>query len=280
MKFAYYIFWMTAISLTVMADEFYEVKPDYEIKGIPYPDHLTPVGPFSHSWHREYIRRVEDHLYLVDADICRYVVRPSFGPESCVAIRSEVPKEVEEELGSFTLIPNERKKYFITVIRAAENLWYSMAKNNEERKTQLVETSRVDREISLELAGAIQWVWGRMLHHTRNPAKALVDGKDGCVYEFSAAVSGIGYVSGATWSPQGGLTAELVSLGDKVSAFASEKGTPEEPLLKLLNDFEAKIPETEPSRVFVQEFTDGPVDPFAPSDSIEKKGQNKSDHGR
>ncbi len=273
MKLAYVLLCMAAMPLPVVADEFYQAEAYRDSKGIPYPNHLTPVGPRIHPRYREYWNRFEDHLFQTDADIAQYVVRPSFGPESCVSIWSEVPKDAEEEFGLFAYVPKERKKYYITVTRVSESLWYSIAKNNDDRKTRSVETSRVDREISLELAVAIQWAWGRLLHHTRYPATALVDGKDGCTYEFSSWVSGIGNVRGETWSPQGGLTAEIVSLGDEISVFASEKEASEEPLLKLLEDFEAKIPEVEPSPVFEQQPTEGPVDPFALTKDVENAAE-------
>ena len=285
MKFVYVLLCAATMPLPVMADVFYEVEPDRDTKGIPYPDHLIPVGPLVLPWQRNYRRRIEDHLFQVDADIAQYLVRPSFGPESCVAIRSEVPKEFEEKSDLFTIVPQEKKKYFITVTQASESLWYSMAENMmveniDDRKTRSVETSRIDREISLELAGAIHWAWGRMLHNTQYPATALADGKDGCTYEFSAWVSGIRSMSGETWSPEGGLTAELVALGDRISAFASEEGTSEEPLLKMLRAFEAKIPEVEATPIFVREIPEGPVDPFAAPEGNEKIGAQQGADGQ
>lgn len=275
MNLRQFVFCLVGISAPVVAGEFYEVHPDRTIEGVPWPDHLTPVGPDLYGWQREYRRRIEDHLFQTDADIAQYVVLPSFGPESCVSIRSEIPKDVQERRGKFAVIPIDQKKYFITVTRASESLWYSMAENNEDRETRAVETSRIDREISLELAGAIHWAWGRMLHNTRYPATAGVDGRDGCTYQFSVWVSGLRNVSGETWSPQGGLPAEMVSVGDRIIEFAFEKDSSEEPLLKLCRDFEAKIPEVEPSPVFIEEVIEGPVDPFAAPASSGKSEQNK-----
>lgn len=266
MRFAYFLIFIAIMPLATMADEFYAVEPDREAKGIPYPDHLTPISSHAPSWWRKYRRRIEDHLFQTEADIAQYLVMPSFGPQSCVSVRSEIPKDVEVKFEKYGLVPRDKKKYFIIVTRSSESLWYSMAENNDEHKTRLVGTSRVDREISIELAGAIQWAWGRMLHHTRYPSTDLRSGnKDGCTYEFSAWVEGLGAVSGETWSPRGGLTAELVNLGNAIAAFATEKEATEEPLLKKLRDFESKIPEVPPSPVFVPPLPkDGPVDPFAP----------------
>ena len=279
MKFTYILFWITALPFLVVADEFYEVNKSVGDNGIPYPDHLIPVAPNVLPWQRKYQRRIEDHLFQVHADIAQYVVRPSFGPESCLTIRSEIPKDVEEKFGKFSSIARKKKKYFLTVTRASESLWYSMAENNDEKKTRSVKISRIDREISLEFAGVIQRAWGRMLHNTRYPAAvtAQIYGKDGSTYEFSARVSGVGDLRGETWSPQGGLTAEIVSLGDKILGFASKKEDQEEPLLKLLRDFEAKIPEVEPSPLFIQPPTEGPADPFAPPEALKKTEKKKAE---
>ena len=266
---------LVAVQSVSVAGEFYEVDYNREVEGIPFPDHLIPVGPHLHAWQREYRRRIEDHLFVTNPDIAQYLVMPSFGPESCVSIRSEIPKELKDAYDSIASIPRDRRKYFITVTRAAENLWYSMAENSDDGKTKVVETTRVDREISLELAGAIQWAWGRMLHHTRLPSSALVDGLDGCTYEFSARVGGLRDVSGETWSPQGGLTAEIVSLGDSIAAFANDTDASEEPLINALNAFEAKIPEVEVSPVFVMPPKEGPADPFADPEDQDDNEQNK-----
>ena len=100
MKLTYVLFWIVALPLLAAADEFYKVEPDRDAKGIPYPDHLIPVGPHVLPWQRQYQRRIEDHLFQANADVAQYVVRPSFGPESCVSIRSEIPKDVEEKFGT------------------------------------------------------------------------------------------------------------------------------------------------------------------------------------
>jgi len=263
---------LVAIRALSVAGEFYEVDYNREIEGLPIPDHLIPVGPHLHAWEREYRRRIEDHLFVTNPDIAQYLVMPSFGPESCVSVRSEIPKELEEARDTFISIPRNKRKYFITVTQASESLWYSMAENNDEKKTKDVKITRIDREISLELAGAIQWAWGRMLHHTRQPSSALVDGFDGCTYEFSARVGGLRDVSGETWSPEGGLTAEIVSLGDRIAAFAIDPDAPEEPLIKALNAFESKIPEVEISPIFVIPPPKGRADPFA---DPEANAQNK-----
>ena len=267
---------LTVIHATTLAGGFYDVDYDRDVEGTSIPDHLIPVKPHLDSWQREYRRRVEDHLFLTNPDIAQYLVMPAFGPESCVSIRSDIPKETKDANGIPTFVPEHKRKYFITVTRAAENLWYSMAENNDEKKTKPVDISRIDREISLELAATIQWVWGRMLHHTRLPSSALMDGFDGCGYEFSARIKGLGDVSGETWSPQGGLTAEIVSLGDSISEFANDDEASEEALIKALNEFEKKIPEIEVTPVFVLPPSKGPTNPFSDPQEQEPNEQGRT----
>ena len=270
---------LAAVHVLSSADEFYKVESDHESDGLPFPDHLIPVSSHLDSWHREYRRRIEDHLFKTPPDVAQYLVIPAFDPESCVSIRSEVPKKIRDAADLFIQIPKEHRKYFITVTTASENLWYSMAEHNDEKKTRSVETIRIDREISRELAAAIQRAWGRMLHHTRVPSSALVNGVDGCTYEFAARIGGLREVCGQTWSPQGGLTAELVALGDRIAAFATEQDTPEESLLRALNAFEAKIPDVDVSPVFIlppsATLIDRSSDPFA-----KPKGQGEAGKDR
>lgn len=296
MKLPMILSMLAAVHALSSAGEFYEVDHDHESDGFPFPDHLIPVSSHLDSWHREYRRRIEDHLFKTHPDVAQYLVIPAFAPESCVSIRSEIPKEIREAADRWTPIPPEHRKYFITVTKASENLWYSMAQHNDEKKTRTVETIRADREISLELAAAIQRVWGRMLHHTRLPSSSLEIGVDGCTYEFAARIGGLRDVSGQTWSPPGGLTAELVALGDRISAFASEKDTPEEdpisafaseqdtpeePLLRALNAFEEKIPDVDVSPVFVlppsATLIDRSSDPFANSKSQVETEKSKTE---
>jgi len=171
----------------------------------------------------------------------RFISRPSFGAEICVSIHAEISDEAKNKNGGWWAVPDDKKKYFITVTRASESLWYSMAENNDEKKTKKVKVTRVDREISLEFAVAIQRAWGKMLQHTKYPAKASM-GLDGVTYQFSVWVRGLGYINGETWTPDGGLPAKIASLGNDLAGFASTKGAKEHPLIEKLKAFEAKIP--------------------------------------
>jgi len=115
-----------------------------------------------------------------------------------------------------------------------------MAENNDGKKVRKVQVARVDREISLELAVAIQRAWGKMLLQTRYPSHAS-GGVDGVCYEFSVWVRGMGDIYGQTWSPENGLPAEMVSLGESLIGLASDKKVPEQPLIAKLKAFEDRI---------------------------------------
>jgi hypothetical protein len=218
------------LPLTGHADKFFEVEDGDE------PNHLTPLNPPD-----AYDERLAKHLFLTDGQFGRFLARPSFGAESCVSVHAEIPEEAKKKYHDEFAVPDDEQKYFITVTRASESLWYSMPRNNEEKKAKEVKITRVDREISLELAIAIQRAWGRMLQHTRYPAKASL-GFDGITYHFSVWVRGLGDLYGRTWTPQGGLTAEIAALGNELTTFCTDKHAAEKPLIEKLKAFEAKIP--------------------------------------
>lgn len=218
------------LPLPAQADKFFKV--DYGDQ----PKYLTPLDPPD-----DYDERLAKHLFLTDGQFGRFLARPSFSAESCVSVHAEISEEAKKKHGGWWAVPDDEKKYFITVTRPSESLWYSMADNNDAKKTRVVKVTRVDREISLDLAIAIQRAWGRMLQHTRYPAKASM-GLDGVTYQFSVGVRGIGDLYGETWTPRGGLTAEIAELGIDLTTFGIDKNAPEQPLIKKLKAFEAKIP--------------------------------------
>lgn len=218
------------LPLPAHADKFFEVEDGDE------PNHLTPEGPPD-----AYGERVAKHLFLTDGRFGRFIARPSFGAESCVSVHAEISEEAVKKHGGWWAVPADEQKYIITVTRASASLWYSMPRNNEEKKAKEVKVTRMDREISLELAVAIQRAWGRMLQHTKYPAKASM-GFDGITYHFSVWVRGLGDLYGRTWTPQGGLTADIAALGNELATFGTDKNAVEQPLIKKLKSFEAKIP--------------------------------------
>lgn len=221
---------MALLPLAASAAGFFEAEHGAQ------PNHLTPIDPPD-----DYDRRIAEHLFLTSGRFGRFISRPSFGAETCVSVHAEISDEALKKHGGWWAVPDDEKKYFITVTRASESLWYSMAENNDEKKTKKVKVTRVDREISLELAVAIQRAWGRMLQQTKYPAKASM-GVDGITYQFSVWVRGLGDLYGETWTPDGGLPAEIASLGNELNGYASTKEAKEQPLIERLKAFEAKIP--------------------------------------
>ncbi len=227
----YFCLLIALFPIAAKADKFFEVEHGAQ------PNHLTPVDYPPDA----YDRRIAEHLFSTDGRFGRFIARPSFGAETCVSVHAEISDEAKKKHGGWWAVPDDEMKYFITVTHASESLYYSMADNNDEKKTKKVKITRIDREITLELAIAIQRAWGRMLQHTKYPAKASM-GLDGITYEFSVWVRGLGDLHGRTWTPTGGLTAEISSLGHGLEAFAADKDAKEQPLIEKLKAFEAKIP--------------------------------------
>ena len=215
---------MVLLIVPASADEFLAAEPGRR------PDHLTPVDPQTDAQGRG----IENPLFVTDGRFGRFVRQPSFGVPGCVSVRSEISKEAEKKHGGSWAVPDDEQKYFITVTRVSGS-----SRNTDEGKPAKV--SRTDREISLALAVAIQRAWGRMLQNTRYSAKSSV-GLDGETVQFSVWVQGLGYLYGETWSPDGGLTAEMVSLGSALEEFAVNASAVEGPLIQRLKAFEKKVP--------------------------------------
>ncbi len=203
---------LALLALPVLADEFYDVESGYREE----PNHLTPVD-------REFgDPRFAKLLFQTDGSLGRFLVIPSFTAPSCVSVRE-------------AFSGGKEKKYVITLTRASLE-----AVNNDEKE----KVDRTDREISMELAVAVQRVWGKMLHLTRHPAK-IHRGLDGTTYQFSVYLNKLGTLHGETWSPKHGLPAEMVSLGEALAEFASDPEAEEKPLIERLRAFEKKIPKAE-----------------------------------
>lgn len=206
----------------------------YTAERVEAPDHLTPL---------DYPPDAYDTL--IDQRLCHsgrfiaFIERPSFSPESCLAVYEDVSKEDEQKHGGHWTDPDQEKKYFIVVRRAKQSLWYSMAQNNHERQEKAVDISESSREISLELAAAIQRAWARMLMQTRYP-KGSVLGLDGTTLQFSVWAQGLGTLHGETRNPTSGLTAELTELGQALIDFTEHENIDTALLIQRLQALEAK----------------------------------------
>jgi hypothetical protein len=198
------------------------------------PNHLVP--PRMRGEYEEHLAR---HLFLTDGDFGRMLVRPSFKPEFCLSAYANIAPSTIEKHGDPTMVPDEEKTYLLTVTAASRSIWDSLGKTNE------VEVSRKDRPISLELAAAIQRVWGKALHLTRY-CSGPQGGYDGVTYDFSVWVRGLGWLQGQTWSPVRELPAALVGVGTDLIAFVNQdakgKLLTETELINKLKKIESKIP--------------------------------------
>ncbi len=209
-----------SLCASAVATSFYEAELGAQAT------HLEPIDYPPDA----YDERVARALFVTDAKIGRIVIRPSFDPELCISIHSS---------DSST---SETPEYFITLTAAEESLYYTMEENNDEHETTLVHIVREDRQISLQLATAIQRVLGKLLHNTRYPSEATM-GLDGVTYQFSTWVRGLGTLFGQTWSPDDPLLQELLGICEELALFTQDNEIREEPLIRKLQAIETKIPE-------------------------------------
>jgi hypothetical protein len=198
------------------------------------PNHLVP-----RRGEGEYEQCLAKYLFLTDGDFGRMLVRPSFKPEFCLSVHASIPASAIEKHREKIMVPDEEKTYLLTLTSASVSIWDSLGRTNE------VKVSRTDRPISLELAVAIQRVWGKVLHLTRY-APGPKGGYDGVTYDFSVWVRGLGELQGQTWGPVRELPTALVSVGTDLIAFVSQdakgKLSTERELIRKLKKIEAKIP--------------------------------------
>lgn len=226
---------LALLPVLVQASTFYEADDGGS------PTHLTPVGQRDPA----YEKRLRQHLFVSDGSLARLLVRPSFSPESSLAVDVRIPEELVRKYGDRRLVPDHEQQYFITVSEARDSLWYSMASNTDDGRERVVEVERSERRISLELAIAIQRAWGRMLQLTRYPAHVSI-GLDGTTYQFFTWVRGLGHLQGQTWSPDEGFPAEMVALAQSLRDFTVDQVGNEAELIARLQDFESRLPKPQP----------------------------------
>ncbi len=217
------------LSLDAQAQEFYRCQMG------EFPDHLTPLRyPAS-----QYDQLVRDMLVVTEGKYGRFLVKPSFQAEYSVSVDAAVaPADIGKD---HRFVKDKDRLYHLTLTRANKSIWSAMPRNDDPGELESLEVIRVDREISFELAVAIQRSWGRMVQQTRYPRQVLV-GSDGCNYEFSVWVWAMGFIYGKTWSPEGGLRLEIVEIGEDLVQLAENAEIQEASLLKKLRDFEAQLP--------------------------------------
>ena len=197
------------------------------------PPHLVPVDPRGDS----YAERIAKHLSVATGECGQMLELPSFSPESWVGVHAEVSRELAEKHGGHWMVPDKEKKFTLTLLEASENLYYTMAENNDEKKTKDVRVKRTDRAISLELAVALQRAWAAAILQTRYASKSSV-GTDGTTFEFGVWVRGLGYLRGKTWSPETGAPKELVEIGTDLRKLASNPNMGEADVIARLRKLE------------------------------------------
>jgi hypothetical protein len=250
----------------LFGDEFFSAEHNL------YLDHLVPVRSFMADSNDEYDQSLAEHLFVTEGTLGRMLFRSSFSPEYCLSVdveHAEHPAEKDEPTTpsgdpfASTLFRSEKSglqvvsygqnrkedRYRITVTTAAKRIYGALGKKDKNGGPVRVRIERVDREISRDLAVAIQRVWAKALLRTRYPAPIKYGpiGLDGTIYQFSVFVRGFGTLAGEMWSPREGLPNELTKVGGDLVSFArqDEKGKKmaEKQLIDRLRKLEATIPE-------------------------------------
>lgn len=204
---------LTLASLPIQAASFYEPE------GMVKPTYLTPARERTNAYAQ---------LLATKGSIASLLAFPSFQADWAIAVDETIPDGIRSKYPHRNLVPQSERLYSITMTEASSS-------------KEGAPLSRWDRQISLELAIAIQRAWARMLLLTRYPA-GVSRGLDGTTYRFSTFVRGMGDLEGETWSPDEGLPAEMVALGESLKDFTVKQIGTEEELIARLQAFEAKLP--------------------------------------
>lgn len=207
-----------------------------------HPNHLVPMRSSMQEKRRllgDYDELLVKYLFVTDGGLGRMLVRPSFSPEFCLSV------DIMEPTG--TSDSKEEDRYTITVTVAVNRIWRARREAERTGEPMDVKIERFDREISRDLAVAIQRVWAKALLLTRYPAPTEETWTcfDGTTYQFSVSRGG-GLLEGQTWSPKRSLPLDLTNIGLELVAFArsdeESKKTTEAQLIEKLRKLESTIP--------------------------------------
>ena len=196
----------------------------YEAEEFVAPNYLTPLRHGSDAGAL---------LLVTEGELAQFLILSSFEPDRAIAVDEIIPKTVRKKYPHWQLVPLHERQYIITATEAKGPL------------KEGVELSRIERQIGHELAVAIQRTWARMLLLTRYPTGSW-RGLDGATYRFSTFVRGMGRLEGEIWSPDTGLPAEMVALGEALMEFTVHGVGTEEALVARLQAFEAQLPKPQP----------------------------------
>lgn len=163
-------------------------------------DNLTPDdGIFDiYKFEFEYYSKIRTILFdgLSDSPTARFLVRPSFSPESVLDIE-------------FEKVSN---KYFLIYHTCEEMIW-----SNE--KFEKIKVKKYRTEITKESAELVKSLFLNFIMQTKYPDNEI-SGNDGTTYAF--AVHYFGMKSGTTWSPpQNTKMGRLVDIGQELIELAT-----------------------------------------------------------
>ena len=168
-----------------------------------------------------YDRILSNKLFVTRGNIGRFVILPSFKPETSLAIYESIDDEVLRKYdGVYQSIPESEKNYFFTLTKASKNIWFSLSNPDE------IKITRIDLKVNYQLALAIRDGWKEMLIHTKyskTPNSVL----DSTTFQFN-----VDWFGGEIKAPLYGLPAEMVELSSKLVEITENQ--------KKLNDLEIK----------------------------------------
>lgn len=163
-------------------------------------DHLTPVGGIFdiYDYQFEYYSKIRTILFdgLTDSPTIRFLVKPSFSPESVLDIQQN----------------KDTKKYLITYHICNKMIWYN-------ENLDKIKVKKFTKEISEESVELIKSLFLKFILQTRYTTEPCI-GLDGTTYVFS--VNDWGMKSGTTWSPPANSKMrQLVDIGQELIALAT-----------------------------------------------------------
>jgi hypothetical protein len=151
-----------------------------QVAAVGPPTHLSPTADPQKG---KYRARVEKLLHATPAGHTQMIMRPSFGPEFALSVRSQDATHV------------------ITVTEAKRSIWTHYYRGfDSESAPDEFELLRWDREIDPEFADAIHEAWLSKLHQVREPEHVQY-GTDGVTFEFLAVDATGRRLRGEVWPP-------------------------------------------------------------------------------
>ena len=213
-------------------------------------DHLTPeTDPLTKDEYHARIREVFADVLRRDF-VVQVLLVPSFQPEEIAGIRRS-----DKGFEAFASKPSSHiwTTFNIQKIESGKQRWMDEhgdpippeknpslpdLKKHAPSDYRQIHVHTDTRPISDALTERIRDIWRDMLVNARQPTgrNLGVDGED---YHFSMPLRGRGTISATVWSPSGGKTLALASLGQALADYA--RGSADEAaLIKSLNPIERK----------------------------------------